>query len=370
MDFQVAQVEEFEAWLDCIYALCNFKVLAKANCLEEIPEDEPAGFAFHIFSKPDSKPLPAVKLAKEVPAHFKCLLEDGPLFAGREWLGSFRPTVQARSVSRVSSCSIVQINCCELDGGRFLISFHATASAQGLMYLGGLLVDRTKFFIKHGCSCSMGQGSIKDEDADDARPQRGVEEKGGCSHIAAACEILARLQDSPQSYHLVVRDSKGPRLEDVLCFNPLKDVLKILKEAQKQIFLAKTPLDKPQPTPTCVCHKAVDHYSNAVVLQCRCCEDKFHHCCTGLKKTVAQNTKDDWICGWCSGADIDIADNRDDEGDVCRGIDALQEHTWTMVRIVRKKKGEPKPQQGEEVTYTRLWGKTVFFYRISKRKRC
>ena len=55
MDFQVVQVEEFEAWLDCICALCNLKVLAKANRLEEIPEDEPAGFAFHIFSKPDSK---------------------------------------------------------------------------------------------------------------------------------------------------------------------------------------------------------------------------------------------------------------------------------------------------------------------------
>jgi hypothetical protein len=84
-----------------------------------------------------------------------------------------------------------------------------------------------------------GQGSIEDEDADDARPQRGVEEKGGCSHIAAACELLARLQDSPHLYHLVVRDSKGPRLEDVLRFNPLKDALKILEEAQKRIFLAK-----------------------------------------------------------------------------------------------------------------------------------
>jgi len=50
MDFQVAQVEEFEAWLDCICALCNLKVLAKANRLEEIPEDEPAGFAFRIFA--------------------------------------------------------------------------------------------------------------------------------------------------------------------------------------------------------------------------------------------------------------------------------------------------------------------------------
>ena len=98
MDFQVVQVEEFEAWLDCICALCNLKVLAKANCLEEIPEDEPAGFAFNIFSKPDSKPLPAVKLAKEVPAHFKRLLEDGPLFAGHEWLGIFQPTVQVCSV--------------------------------------------------------------------------------------------------------------------------------------------------------------------------------------------------------------------------------------------------------------------------------
>jgi hypothetical protein len=149
-------------------------------------------------------------------------------------------------------------------------------------------------------------------------------------------------------------------------------VLKILEEAQKWIFLAKTLLDKPQPMPTCVCRKAVDHYSNAVVLQCCCCEDKFHHCCIGLKKKVAQNTKDDWICGWCSGADIDITDNRDDEGDdgdVRRGIDALQEHTWTMVRIARKKKGEPKPQQGEEVTYMCLWGETVFSYRISKRKR-
>jgi hypothetical protein len=28
--------------------------------------------------------------------------------------------------------------------------------------------------------------------------------------LAAVCEILARLQDSPQLYHLVVRDSKGP----------------------------------------------------------------------------------------------------------------------------------------------------------------
>ena len=199
MDFQVAQVEEFEAWLDCVCALCNLKVLAKANRLDEIPEDEPPGFSFRIFSKPESKPLPAVKLAKEMPVHFKRLLDDGPHFAGREWVGSFRPTVQARSLSRVSSCSIVQINCCELNGGRFLISFHATASAQGLMYLGGLVVDRTKFFIKHGCSCSMGQGSIEDDDADDARPKRGVEEKGGCSHIAAACEVLARLQENPDS---------------------------------------------------------------------------------------------------------------------------------------------------------------------------
>jgi hypothetical protein len=37
-----------------------------------------------------------------------------------------------------------------------------------------------------------------------------------------------------------------------------------------------------------------------------------------------------------------------------------------------KKEGgakEPKPQQGEEVTYTRIWGKTMFSYRISMRKR-
>jgi hypothetical protein len=141
-DFQADQAAEFEAWLDCICALVNLRVLAKADRLAEIPADEPPGAEHRLFSVKDPDPLPAVKVKRKgLPSHFRDLFDDGPHFAGRKWERSFRPVPLKRGVSRVDSGYVLQINCCSMGDGAFLISFDAAASALELAYLGGKVED-------------------------------------------------------------------------------------------------------------------------------------------------------------------------------------------------------------------------------------
>jgi hypothetical protein len=120
-DFQADQVLDMEEWLDCICAFVNLRTLCRLGRLDDIPEDEPRGFAHRNFSKVEYDGLTSVKFAPDLPAHLLKLLEDGPNFAGRIWEASFRPTPLERALSRVNSCYVLQINCCELSGGRFII---------------------------------------------------------------------------------------------------------------------------------------------------------------------------------------------------------------------------------------------------------
>jgi hypothetical protein len=196
-DFRADEVLEYEAWLDVIIALVNLRTLAKAGRLAQIPAETPPGYEYRIFSSPNVAGLPAAKPSRDgLPSHVQRLLDEGPNFAGREWEQSFRPTPLERAKSRVKSCYVLQINCCELEGGSFMVSFYNAASAQALTYLSGLVVDRENFFLQTSCACLCGKGSIEDEEEDEGPVLRGHAEKGGCSHIAAGLEILARLQEN------------------------------------------------------------------------------------------------------------------------------------------------------------------------------
>jgi len=182
-DWQADGIEDFEAWLDFVLALCNLQQLEAAGRLDEIPDEEPAGADRRIFSKSEVAALPAVKVSDTPPKHLQLLLDDGPNFYSRKWGASFRPTALHRAKSRVNSCYILQINSCRLDLGAFLVAGEAAASAMGLTYLWAIMVDKKNFFLQHACSCTVGNGSLEDEDEDDERPRRGVEEKGGCSTL-------------------------------------------------------------------------------------------------------------------------------------------------------------------------------------------
>lgn len=371
-DFQSDMVEEFEAWLDCICALCNLAVLDRQDRLSEIPDKDPPGVAHRIFSKLDPEPLPSVKAANGLPRHIKELLDNGPDFFGGFWRRSFRPTSMDRSISRINSCYMQQINCCAIPGGRFLIAFHAAASSQALGYIGGLVVDRNNFFLEHGCACTVGLASIEDDDSGDERPQRGKEENGGCSHIAACCELLARLQENPDDFVLVVREAKGPRLDTHFRSIPLQHALSQLNEAKQRVYIGKTPLDDRQPIPVCVCRRAREYYKGGVIVKCRVCEEEYHHKCLLLSKTAAGKLDDDWCCGFCVGACRDTVNKGNDEDDKEEQIhiaDKEAEETWVILKSARKSKKQVKSPEPEKVTYRRFWTETPCYYRTSKRAR-
>lgn len=370
-DFLAEDVAQFEEWLNCVCALCNLEVLAKSGRLESIPKDEPPGAQHRCFSGQEVLPLPAVKFANSVPPHIQRLLDDGPEFSNNYWTRCFRPTPMGRAESRRKSAYLLQVNCCMLASGQFIVVCYSAASSQSLTYLSGILCDRSNFFLKTACSCSIGNACIEDDDSDDERPQRGVEEKGGCSHIACLCDVLHDLQNGAGDFDLVVRKHKGPRLDAHLRFIPLKHGLSQLEEARKRIYLAKTPLDDPQPVPICICRKGVDKYLDAVILECRVCEEKYHHLCLVMKKKVARQVGDDWRCGFCITAKHDVQGRSDDEGDGVDDVDVNlgNDETWVIAKIPRKKKGQAKAVDAENVMYCRLWTETPAYLRKVKRAR-
>ena len=176
---------------------------------------------------------------KRLPAHFERLFEDCPSFCGHKWERSFRPVPLARGVSRVLSGYVLQINCCALRGGAFLISYHAAASVLLMNYLGGILVDKSNFFLKHSCACTAGEGGLEDDSDSDDVVRRGDIEKGGCSHIAACLELLSQVQEKPADFDLAVRKSNGQRLDEHFRHTPLQFSLEQLEEARKRVYLGK-----------------------------------------------------------------------------------------------------------------------------------
>jgi hypothetical protein len=367
-DFVAEDVAQFEEWLYCVCALCNLEVLAKSGRLEAIPKDEPPGAQHRCFSGEEVLPLPAVKFANSVPPHVQRLLDDGPEFSNNYWMRCFCPTPLERAKSRRQSAYLLQINCCMLASGQFIVMCYSAASSQSLTYLSGILCDCMTFFLKTACSCSIGNTSIKDDDSGDERPQRGVEEKGGCSHIACLCDVLSDLQTGAENLHLVVRKHKGPHLDAHLRFIPLKHGLSQLEEAKKRVYLAKTPLDDPQPTPICICRKGEDKYVGAVILECRICEEKYHHLCLAMKKNAAKQVQDDWCCGFCIMGKRDAQWRDNDEDDVADAGDGNlgEEEMWVIAKIPRKKKGRAKAVEAENVTYHCLWTETPAYLRKVK----
>jgi hypothetical protein len=372
-DFRADQVAEFDAWLDCICALVNLRILAKANRLAEIPADEPPGAQHRIFSKQNPNPLPAIKVRRKgLPAHFERLFEDGPNFAGRKWERSFRPVPLQRGVSRVLSGYVLQINCCALDGGAFLISFHAAASVLLVNYLGGIMVDKSNFFLKHACACTAGEGGLADDSDSDEVVRRGDVEKGGCSHIAACLELLSQVQEKPADFDLIVRKHKGQRLDEHFRHTPLQFSLEQLEEARKRVYLGKTPLDDRAPIPVCICRNAESHYASGVNVVCSTCKEVFHNRCIGLSKRDARELGDDWMCGFCLEAEGQLSNSDDmgqDDGDAGDQDAVEDEQRWTLKKVARKRRGQAKNPIPQDVTYTRSWSETPAYYQQKKLRR-
>lgn len=369
-DFRADQVAEFDAWLDCICALVNLRILAKANRLAEIPADEPPGAQYRIFSKQIPNPLPAIKVQRKgLPAHFQRLFEDGPNFSGRKWERSFRPVPLARGVSRVLSGYVLQINCCALRGGAFLISYHAAASVLLMNYLGGILVDKSNFFLKHACACTAGEGGLADDSDSDDVVRRGDIEKGGCSHIAACLELLSQVQEKPADFDLVVRKCKGQRLDEHFRHTPLQFSLEQLEEARKRVYLGKTPLDDRAPIPVCICRKAEDHFATGINLTCATCKEVFHNKCIGVSKHDARQLDDDWMCGFCLEAEGNLvnSDNISDSNGVPDDDNDVEgEQRWTLKKVARKRKGQAKNPVPQDVTFSRFWSETPAHYQQKK----
>lgn len=349
-DFNADQIEDFVAWLDCVIALVNLRTLDNLNRLREIPKEEPAGVAHRYITKEEVPGLPRVKFDLQPPTHFQKLLDDGPNFAKRDWAKSFRPVALERAKSRINSCYVLQINCCELDGGSFMISFENAASAQSLTYLGGLVVAKENFFLHWACACTAGRESIDDEDEEDEVVGRGEVEKGGCSHIAAGLELLTQIQEAPETFEYVVRKRKGKRLDGDFRHMPLKDAWNQLEEARNRVYIGKEPLDNRQPTPVCVCRKSHDAYANGIKIVCSNCMETFHHKCLAMSKNLAGKLENDWQCGFCVGADNDgsnfgVGRGHDDVQNDVEEQDVQQ--TWTIRMKVRKQKKQ-----------TCYWGRT------------
>jgi hypothetical protein len=183
---------------------------------------------------------------------------------------------------------------------------------------------------------------------------------------------LARLQENADNYVLVVRETKGPRLDTHFRSILLQHALSQLKEASQRVYIGKTPLDKRQPIPVCVCRKARDSFKSAVIIKCRGCEEEYHHKCLSLSKKAAEKLEDDWRCGFCVGAGHDNVVKGNDEDDEVEHIPIANsgaEETWAIVKSARKSKKNDKSTEPEEVTYRRSWTETPCYFRTSKRAR-
>lgn len=377
-DWQADGVEDFEAWLDFVLAMCNLRQLERLGRLEGIPDEELPGADRRNFSKSVAPPLLAVKVSNKPPPHLQLLLDEGPDFFNRKWEASFRPTPLRRALSRVNSCYILQINCCRLESGAFLIAAEAAASAMGLTYLVGIMVDRSNFFLQHACSCTVGQGSLEDEADDDERPRRGVEEKGGCSHIAAVLELLAQIQEKVDDFDYVIRKAKGPRLDAQFRHAPLATAWEQLLEARRRVYVGKVPLDDRQPLPTCICRKGAEAYKSGTTITCSVCCELYHNGCIGLSKPAAGKLGADWRCGFCVGAGLqgdddlsgaDVHGSADGSGDEGAASQLEQQQTWTIAKMPRKVKGQPKPAQPVATDFHRLFSDTPAYFQRKKKAR-
>jgi hypothetical protein len=259
--------------------------------------------------------LKAVREVDSLPTHFRQLVNDGPNVISRQWVDSFRPTVQKRMKSRVSSGYVLQLMTCMLDGGQMLLAGWCGASARGLAYLSGVLLDRENFFLGSACGCTLGRGSIDDEDSSDDGGRRHEEEKNGCSHIGSVFEIWTQYLEDQESFCVVARKSKTVKLDDQLRHLPLGHALQQLEVARKRLYLQSVPLNQPSPVPICVCRRPEGVLANAVVVECSICEERYHHKCILLSRKAATEIDENWGCGFCLEAEDDVAAGNSSSGE-------------------------------------------------------
>lgn len=364
--FDAGDVAEFESWLDFVIAMVNLKTLADAGRLGDIPADVPRGAEFRNFSKSVLPELKAVKYADELPYHFQQLENEGPNFVSRDWAASFRPTIKKRSESRVLSAYVLQIMTCELPGGRLLLAAWCGASARGLSYLCGVLMDKQNFFLETACGCTLGKGSIEDEDSNMEGGRRHEEEKNGCSHIGSLLELWTRYLSDPVSFHLVVRKSKTVKLDDQLRHVPLEHALKLLKEAQTRLYLQSVPYSQPQPVKICVCGRAEDAVPSAKVVECATCEERYHNTCIKLSKKDAEQLGDDWDCGFCLGDEESAFrghSGSDDDYNDWGSHDEEWTQRWVLWEKKLNKRGKSHAGASDSLIYERSSLNTPAYYR-------
>jgi hypothetical protein len=219
---------------------------------------------------------------------------------------------------------------------------------------------------------------LEDEGEDDKPLPRRPEEKGGCSHIASVLELLAQIQENGHDFDYVSRKAKGPRLDTHLPHLPLAEAWAQLVEARRRVYVGKTPLDDLQPLPTCVCRQRADHYSAGITVTCSICRELYHNSCIGLSKTAAGKLENDWQCGFCVGAgldaesDINGADAPMDAsgaGDEAAALAQDVEQTWTIHKVPRKVKGQPKVTEAVGTEYHRFFSETPAHFQRKKKGR-
>ena len=169
-----------------------------------------------------------------------------------------------------------------------------------------------------------------------------------------------------------MRKWKAQRLDKHFRHTPLQYSLEQLEVARKRVYLGKTPLDAREPIPTCVCRKSADHFARGVNVVCATCLESYHNKCIEIAKAAAGRLGDDWTCGFCvnAGNAASNSDNMGQSGSDPGDDDEVEaEQTWTLKKVVRKRKGAPKSLVAQDVTYTRFWSDTPAYYQRKKLRR-
>lgn len=144
-----------------------------------------------------------------------------------------------------------------------------------------------------------------------------------CAHVCATLLLLVKWIEAPDSLTLVqkcyfeyillsyftsllkfVRKKKLVKPDTVLRFFPLEKVLPSVEKVSRRLLFHPQPIRHVAKRQACFCKKA----SDAWMLRCGQCHERFHKSCVGAHALDGQDEKN-WRCGFCLG-DVDGEGNR------------------------------------------------------------